>query len=514
MPEADPFEVPTPNPGEANHHGLSDQGIGSLWNDLYGDVQVFSMDRLETLREPEQYPRFDLARLHLSPSRPDAQSPALPGISTRFASSIPTGSAMTTIRVDPPILQNCSQDVSASARTLTSIGVNLNSCANGAPSYDGQFGPKVRAIASEATSNAGLLSGVMSHLSGWLGTKVQQFLDADNDFSSSLTSAYSLLGWASGLIAFISSSITIAFATLISRWFPKDFNLWTTIPGHWTVPSSSTAIPDVYSATTTANLRLRSVAGLGGTVLGTLPLGTSLEVIDEEVSKDGYTWVKVRTADGRVGWVASRYMSRENAKDVAPKQSKTMDRVESISQRNILHIDQNFFTTVPTDGPDNNYWRLGCKSAGYPKSDCTWYAAEAVKKVSNEKVDLSKINSLGYAYEWAENADNYATKHPGGIIRSVNKDPEIGDVMCLRSGSGEDVKGHVAFVEHVVDNNDGSYTLIISEESADGKIPNWAVEKNKNDITPDSRNLRWRKSITISPNSSGNVSVDFIHFNY
>ncbi|MEF3274101.1 MAG: SH3 domain-containing protein [Chloroflexus sp.] len=52
------------------------------------------------------------------------------------------------------------------------------------------------------------------------------------------------------------------------------------------------------------NLRLRSAPGLDSTVLDSLPPGTQLTLLAGPQDKDGYPWWRIRTSDGREGWVA------------------------------------------------------------------------------------------------------------------------------------------------------------------------------------------------------------------
>jgi hypothetical protein len=52
------------------------------------------------------------------------------------------------------------------------------------------------------------------------------------------------------------------------------------------------------------NLRLHDTAGLEGHVSDSLHPGTQLTLLIGPVERDGYPWWRIRTADGREGWVA------------------------------------------------------------------------------------------------------------------------------------------------------------------------------------------------------------------
>ncbi len=413
---------------------------------------------------------------------------------------------MPTIRVDPAVLNNSAAGVNSSAGGIKNAGNGANSAAASAPSYDGQFGPKVKAIGNEARAMAsGKADNLINHGSK-LKERASAFLAADtlaiekkiwpvlppyikpNSISILRDQILQLLGF--GWLLRKGSSIPLNFPT-------------TTIPSTLTV--------------TVNGLRLRSSAGLDGTILTSLPKGAVVTLTGaKEIIKDGHTWVQV-TINGKTGWIAKDLVSIQPDK-TSPDKNKSKSpqqdintpspKQEVVSIGNGPQINNDFFKTVTSDGPDSNYWRHGFDKT--TDSDCTWYAAEAVKKASGGKIDLPNKSTWGNAYTWAEKASEYKEIHPDGFVKGIDKIPQAGDVMVLNNNNQS---GHVAFVEKVISSTpDGTYTLVISEESADGKIPNWAIEKNRTNIS--SSNLRWQKTITIDSKGTKNVSVDYIHFKY
>jgi surface antigen len=83
------------------------------------------------------------------------------------------------IRVDPVILKQNSGSISGIGGSVNNSGQSASSVAQGAPSYDGQFGPRVQAIGHEALARAqGLLSN-LNNLSSQLLNKAQAFEAAD-----------------------------------------------------------------------------------------------------------------------------------------------------------------------------------------------------------------------------------------------------------------------------------------------------------------------------------------------
>lgn len=53
-----------------------------------------------------------------------------------------------------------------------------------------------------------------------------------------------------------------------------------------------------------ARLSLREEPGTGSALITRLKAGTEVTVLEGPVQKDGYTWWKVETAEGQIGWVA------------------------------------------------------------------------------------------------------------------------------------------------------------------------------------------------------------------
>ena len=327
---------------------------------------------------------------------------------------------MAKIRVNPDILKTNSSIIVTTSAGVQSMGYIIQSSSSTAPSYDGQFGPKVKAIGSEATAQANKMAISLRSQAGSLENKARAFDNAD--------------------------------AMVVGTGFGGG---------------------------------LAPIQGLKNNfgILSWLQL-LILKLLLNRITGDSISFVPGVNQNYPQGDILSTGLISSN---IGKPQ-----------------LSDDFFKTVISDGPDTNYWRHGFD--GKTDSDCTWYAAEAVKKASDGKVDITKTTWRAGAY-WAENAKN----DNSGLVQGVDQIPQAGDVMNIKAGDS----GHVAFVEKVVSiNPDGSYTLIISEESANGKIPNWAIEKNVSDVSTDSRNLRWRKTITINPEEKSSTKVNFIHFDY
>ncbi len=159
------------------------------------------------------------------------------------------------------------------------------------------------------------------------------------------------------------------------------------------------------------------------------------------------------------------------------------------------------------------YDRIGYYGGVY--SDCTWYAAEAVKVASAGHINLNNrsLGNWGNAGNWAWGAKNYAQRNPGGLVAGVDKTPRSGDVI-------EWPGGHVAFVENVAEFRDEAgklirYNLTISEESATGTATNKnSVRVKLNDPTGWVRRWRFNQTYNVSNGTEVIEGVRFIHFNY
>lgn len=85
------------------------------------------------------------------------------------------------------------------------------------------------------------------------------------------------------------------------------------VPANPTVPTSAAQPPapsgEMFVVVNTGTgLRLRADHNAGGAVLATIPDGTRVEKIDDDVTGANYVWRKVRTPDGREGWVAADWL--------------------------------------------------------------------------------------------------------------------------------------------------------------------------------------------------------------
>lgn len=182
-------------------------------------------------------------------------------------------------------------------------------------------------------------------------------------------------------------------------------------------------------------------------------------------------------------------------------------------------------------GEDGLYSRNGYEDRHgvSPTSNCTWYAAAAVKQASGGKIDLNDIESdwrhyppmeggygLGPATEWAARAKHYAVINPNGLILGVDQSPRVGDVYWSNTG-------HVAYVEEVRLLQDGkTWEVVVSEENALNSGAPISASSVRVTVTDDANGVvkRYRRTIPLEvepgsqPPKIKDDAVQFIHFRY
>jgi len=93
---------------------------------------------------------------------------------------------MTFIRVDPPLLRQSARELAERADQLRRLGDQVWQVAADAPSYDGQFGPRVRALAEEGRAQLHAQAQRLGALSDKLLARAEAFEAADLESRSAL----------------------------------------------------------------------------------------------------------------------------------------------------------------------------------------------------------------------------------------------------------------------------------------------------------------------------------------
>jgi len=107
---------------------------------------------------------------------------------------------MSTIRVDPDRLRKAANDIAAVAEELRAAGSQVHQAVQGAPGYDGQFGPQVASIGLEAHARSRALADRLAELSARLAAKAEAFEAVDAAALQGLASIrQELLAWVHSL---------------------------------------------------------------------------------------------------------------------------------------------------------------------------------------------------------------------------------------------------------------------------------------------------------------------------
>ena len=110
---------------------------------------------------------------------------------------------------------------------------------------------------------------------------------------------------------------TDAFATISTNEtpeFPPSQVDPTTVPSEPTTQVTPTQILPTATIANTggAGANIRSAPGLTGTIIATLPEGTSVILLDETQQVDGFNWQSIEIPDTRNGWVAVQFLIPDN----------------------------------------------------------------------------------------------------------------------------------------------------------------------------------------------------------
>jgi uncharacterized protein YukE len=100
---------------------------------------------------------------------------------------------MTDLRVDPQNLTDTAARLADRSRELQALTAEIHRTASDAPSYDGQFGPKVRGLANEGASQLGSQAKSLDDLAQQLAVIGQEFERVDSQSISGMSRLGTLL---------------------------------------------------------------------------------------------------------------------------------------------------------------------------------------------------------------------------------------------------------------------------------------------------------------------------------
>lgn len=372
---------------------------------------------------------------------------------------------MAKIKIEPESLEATSHKISALKLRVAQLENELLKAGNTAPSYEGQFKPRVLGLSTQAKSQLGQRTTTLDTQAVRLEKVAKRFLEADRQFQSSnrfsdfLDQVRNTIGaWLGDLGLGQLSQISLLgalFATDLPRmpWNPKP------------------------------------VYGSDETSIRNCP-----RVINDPKSKIG-RWFKnlIRRIFG--GPILLDYSNCNNSE----KKLRHVQLEEEIIPEEII------FAKVPDVGigvkkGEPNKTELGYPRNGYygVQSNCTWFAAQAVLFFSGDKIS---INNWGEAGNWLDAAKIELAKGESGFVEGIDKTPKIGDIIVFNTFN------HVAFVENV-EVIDGEVYVTWVEENATGSEGWGDGQQIIKDGVPI---LRWRQR---RPLKKLTHKADFVHLKY
>lgn len=274
---------------------------------------------------------------------------------------------MPVIRVDTDFLRRSSGSINHVGEDLHSVARGILQAIHAAPSYNGQFGPRVASMGAEGHSRASALGTGISSLSDQLRAKADAFQLADQlseerlgglwlearQASSGVPSTYALT---TGLpLRLIAGYLRLGqllqsgddesgasnpppwwlwlppFTFIAAAWWVLDqfasrsipmsappqpeatataSATPTTIPSPTPTPSPTprpTEVPSRMMYLTESDVHAREAPGLGSQILMSLAAGTGVLVTGERMSQNNLVWAKAEV-QGREVWIAENYL--------------------------------------------------------------------------------------------------------------------------------------------------------------------------------------------------------------
>lgn len=374
---------------------------------------------------------------------------------------------MTRIRVNPGSLQQSAGEVESIASNIRKTGDEVWRSAGSAPGYDGQFGPRVRAIARAALARAQKHDARMNTLSGSLSGRAAAFQAADQAGVMGLRANPFAMVFGDPFYLRLLAGLTRLSIAQINRLLRL---------GQLGFPRMPWNSSPVYASTIGSESDRQSVLRFGfiGVVWGWIS-GTLLNKIF------GKNEPNVSVSEGNIS--NSGVTDEGNIGEDNSENDNNLVSPVGIAEK------------VPVDDKQNSTYYRG---DGKTKSNCVWYAAEAVKVCSGGKVLPA---GWGNASEWIDNAKN------DPAVSEVNKTPSAGSVIVWNYN-------HVGFVESVEIKN-GKAIITWSEENYGGEQPYWGNKKVEIE-TGDLNVKRWRITTEYPVNDKGEITdpkiEGFIHF--
>jgi uncharacterized protein YgiM (DUF1202 family) len=282
----------------------------------------------------------------MAQARPSAVSAATTRPSTA------SGATATRIRVDLSVMRGSAGGINNVGNATNNAAGKLTGVAARAPSYDGQFGPRVQAIAGQSASLAGGIAGRLGGLSGKLNSKANAFEAVDTAALSSVKTLTvpTSMSKDAGFFAMLAGYLKIPAAQIEALLRAGGFlgkggftlgalitivtNLYTSLWKGKTFPATPPPVVTTNNLTITTALNFRSSASMGNNIISALPVNSVVQILGgAPVNKDGHTWIQVKTKDGKTGWIAKDVLTSTSD---SPPSTKSTNSAKLSSNRNVL----------------------------------------------------------------------------------------------------------------------------------------------------------------------------------
>ncbi len=232
---------------------------------------------------------------------------------------------MSDIKVITTDLRSSSQQLTDASSGLSKIQTQITASNTSKGLYDGQLQSKLDLITVDAYHTSAQLQNRSGELAGELLERANKFEAANETNNNAMVNLFNLFS------NFVENSpILKSLAFLNNSNLAKAFLFWG-LGGFVMneIVGLITRLPDISKGTVvvdggsqlkmvniTTPINLRASANLLGQKIATLPTGSQVtQISDEVIDKDNHRWIRARTSDGKEGWIASDIL--DNAKKQA-----------------------------------------------------------------------------------------------------------------------------------------------------------------------------------------------------
>lgn len=245
-----------------------------------------------------------------------------------------------------------------------------------------------------------------------------------------------------------------------------DKNLNFIIPVYEDMPSSAVGMPsgfpegteNLYYVNCTDGLRVRSKASTSGSVLATLYKDTKVQMITKNyATANGYTWDKIKLANGVTGYVADKYLTAcEDTSSSKEEIIGTAKTTENLKLRKTAGTSGVLLTTIPK-GKEVDILQKNVSTAnGY-----TWYkvtygsytgyvASEYLTNITTDSDSDSNSSSVTINKTYAEVSGSTITVTPSATLKNIASETATG---TLKTGGSIKVGGKTYTVVMLGDTN-------------------------------------------------------------